>query len=137
MRAVKAENFADVMSKYADTVREDYAKTVRAVTIAWFSGVIKRTPVDTGLMRGNWLTSAGSPNYSVVSRKDISGALTELKNNLDPFGITYLTNNLSYAEQREREGGSPVYEGKGVGGNFVEEEFLRVKQNMEAIIANA
>jgi len=95
-----------IMRGYAEKFREDYATTVRALGLEWFKGVIMRTPVKEGRMRGNWLTSVGTPNYAVVDRLDKSGdaAKAEAESNFDPFGVTYMTNNLPYAERREAEG---------------------------------
>jgi hypothetical protein len=145
MRTVTPDGFEDLMVAYAAAVGRDYAQAVRAVGFEWFAGVIRRTKPDTGRMRGNWLTSAGAPNFSVTDRTDESGALADARNNIDPFGVTYLTNNLPYAERREHEGFAPVVGskrnpfqyGQGVGGGFVEEELTRVVQNMERIVKNA
>jgi len=148
MSTVPPDGFEDLMSAYAAAVNRDYAQAVRAVASEWFSGVIRRTPVaekNGGRMRGNWLTSAGAPNFSVTDRTDESGALADAHNNIDPFGVTYLTNNLPYAERREHEGGRPVVGskrnpfqyGKGVGGGFVEEELKRVMSNVERIVKGA
>jgi hypothetical protein len=145
MKIVTPDKFGQLMDDFAATVQQDYSRATRAVALEWFSGVIRRTPVDTGRMRGNWLTTSGTPNYSVTDRTDEGAAISEARNNIDPLGITYMTNNLPYAERREAEGGAPVtgsqrdpfQYGQGVGGGFIDEELARVVQNMEAIIANA
>jgi hypothetical protein len=142
MGAVPPDKFGALIAKYAATVKRDIRQTVRAVAFEWFSGVIKRTPLDSGRMRGNWITSACAPSYSIIDRADESAAITEAKNNIDPYGVTYMTNNLPYAERREKEGGEPVkgikrkpfQYGQGRGGGFIEEELKRVTQNMERIV---
>lgn len=68
--------------------------------------IIKRTPVDTGRLRGNWMASIHRPRFTVKNATDKVGASTaaQVANDLTAmkFGMTfYLTNNLPYAERIE------------------------------------
>jgi len=134
MKFFSFDGFEETIGALAKTANDNYGKAARAIGIEWFSGVIMRTPRDEGRLAGNWLTSAGAPNYSQVARTDHNAAIAEVKENFDPFSTMYMTNNLPYAERREKEGGQPVKNGKGVGGNFVFEELERVIGNANRII---
>ena len=79
---------------------------VQGVEISLFSSVIKDSPVDTGRFRGNWQTSTASPATGVTIDVDPSGssaisAMTSLVQSLNDGRVTFLTNNLPYAERLE------------------------------------
>lgn len=79
-------------------------KVRRASILELFSMVIDRSPVDTGLFRGNWQTSVGNPVRSQTTRKDPSGdqAKAEVLANLGGlFDVVWMTNNLDYSEKLE------------------------------------
>lgn len=79
-------------------------KIRRAVIIELFSAVIDDTPVDTGRLRGNWLTSVNKPREDVLVQNDPNGtrAKNKIINNLGAFGDSvYLSNNLPYANVAE------------------------------------
>ena len=79
---------------------------VQGVEISLFSAVIKDSPVDTGRFRGNWQTSTSSPATGVTINVSPSGssaisAMTSLVQSLNDGRVTFLTNNLPYAERLE------------------------------------
>jgi hypothetical protein len=81
-------------------VRADLA--VKTIALDVFERVIRRTPVDTGRLKGNWFPSYGSYVAFSPDRPDPSGAETERRMRLSvmsyPVGGTiYLTNSLPYA----------------------------------------
>lgn len=84
----------------------------RAIVLKLFSSVILDTPVDTGRLRGNWLTSQGSPKLNSVARVDSSGgsAIAEVQSNMgdgtSQDTSVFLSNNLPYAARIEYEGWS-------------------------------
>ena len=70
-----------------------------AVLLKLFGAIIKDTPVDTGRLRGNWMTNIGSPNLETTTKKSNS-AISRAKKALSPSkfeDVIYFTNNLPYA----------------------------------------
>lgn len=71
-------------------------------------GVVLKTPVNTGRLRGNWQTTIGIPAQGELERlsKNFGGLLNSEGLGklalLGAFQITWLTNNLPYAEVVER-----------------------------------
>jgi hypothetical protein len=79
----------------------------RASALEVFSLAIQGTPVDTGLLRGNWQTSINSPQLRTTDRKDPGGsaAIAEALANLGSLvDVVYMVNSLPYAERIEYEG---------------------------------
>jgi len=79
---------------------------VRGVEIQLFSAVIMDSPVDTGRFRGNWQASTGVPLESELEAFDPQGtraigAMTEFVQGLRGARVTWLANNLPYAERLE------------------------------------
>lgn len=83
------------------------AETVtRKVAFDILSSVMRRSPVDTGRFRGNWMTALGTINTSTSGVADKSGgqALAQGASVLASFkpGQTiYMTNSLPYARRLE------------------------------------
>lgn len=95
------------------TLKADKAtdKTIRGVTLALFREVIQRTPVDTGRLVGNWQTSTGTPISGTTGRKDPGRTLAfaEALAKIGGIGsVTYMTNNLPYAQRIEYDGYSKI-----------------------------
>jgi hypothetical protein len=90
-------NFSQVSAEKAESTR-------RAIILKLFSSIIDDTPVDTGLLRGNWLTGAKQPKNYQIKTPDKSGstAKEKIEANLGDFGDTvYFSNNLPYASVAE------------------------------------
>lgn len=84
-------------------------KIRRASALEVFSLVIDGTPVDTGLLRGNFQTSINAPKTSRIERLDKGGDLAKaeaLANLGSLVDVVYLTNSLPYVERIEYEGHS-------------------------------
>jgi hypothetical protein len=90
----------------AKDLTEDQVVVVqKKLTLDLFAGVIKRTPVDTGVARGGWQIGISTPATGVGSKEqgvmgDFSGptytmGLSKLAG-LGPFAIVYITNAVSY-----------------------------------------
>jgi len=78
----------------------------KLITLKLFNAVISDTPVDTGRARGNWQTSLGAAAGGAIERVDPSGndAMSEAEAVVfasPSEGVTYMTNNLPYAEALE------------------------------------
>lgn len=75
---------------------------LRKIALDLFSAVILRTPVDTGMLRGNWQVGVGTIPSGTAEKADKTGArvLRELQSKVDQahWGTSiYLVNNLPYA----------------------------------------
>lgn len=116
-------SFAVDLQKIADKIGRSLDQTVRATTIELFSGTILSTPVGDpsrwknpppagyvgGRLRGNWQVSIGAPKSGEIDRIDSSGSATvaAMQAGIGGAGsVTYLTNNLPYAERIEFSGWS-------------------------------
>lgn len=95
------------IGQLAKVLGEEVEKTIRAVKLALFRGVIMDTRVRYGRLRGNWQTSVGSPVEKEIDRVDPDGSLAtaEAKAKVQPYTVDYLTNNLPYAEVWEERDG--------------------------------
>lgn len=92
--------------KFFETRAFGETKRVRdAVTLKLATAVVQDTPVDTGRLRGAWLTNAGKPDTeSEPDTKSGSEAIQRAKQALAPAKpeeSIFLTNNLPYARAIE------------------------------------
>lgn len=116
-------SFATQIGGFAQKAEKSVDNTVRAITFELFRSVIQMSPVGEpvkwqsppppgyvgGRFRGNWQTSTGSPETSQIPRIDPSGssAIAEVFAKAGGLGtVTYLANNLPYAERLEYDGWS-------------------------------
>jgi hypothetical protein len=105
-------SFSNDIKKWAEKTNQDIHDVRRAAFFEMSSAIIKRTPVDTGRMKGNWQATlnaeaTGSLNIpfggSVKGVSDDSAGryvlngVTRAANNAKGDESMYLTNNLSYA----------------------------------------
>lgn len=84
-------------------------KVRRASILELFQLVILATPVDTGMLRGNWQTSVNAPVVGGIDREDKGGsaAIAEALANLGSLvDVVYMVNSLPYVEKIEYEGHS-------------------------------
>lgn len=97
-------SFEDEIIKFSNRSVVEADKIRRGVILKLFSSVIDDTPVDTGLLRGNWQTSVGTPKDGELVTTDKQGnrAKTIIPNKLGNFGDTvHMVNNLPYAKVAE------------------------------------
>ena len=105
-------DFGSEMQAAVTKAAVELERVRKLVTYSLFSSIIDDTPVDTGQLRGNWITSIGSP------------ILLDLPGKLDPSGITtkaeaysivyashqgqvlFMANSLDYAYSIEYDGKS-------------------------------
>jgi hypothetical protein len=109
-RAGEAElvptKFGISINQWTNKVKGEADTACRRIVYEMFSRIIYRSPVDTGLFRGNWVATVGSiPVEKLeVYDKDASIAMARLEEASDAFkaGVRiYLTNNLEYARRLE------------------------------------
>jgi hypothetical protein len=100
-------SFSAAVAKYGITSLDKVDKIRRASILDLVGLIIEATPVDTGLLRGNFQASINSPVTSATDRKDKVGGevIAEAMANLGSLAdIFFLTNNLPYVERIEYEG---------------------------------
>lgn len=96
-------NFIDKTTKNADA-------KVRVICLDLLSGIVMKTPVDTGRARGNWQASIGSPRMTQLETTDANGDVTIAAGqdavSQAPGNVFWITNNLPYIMRLEYEGWS-------------------------------
>lgn len=75
---------------------------LRKIALDLFTAVIKRTPVDTGMLRANWQVGIGSAPQGTVSFSDKSGSraiqqVAAMATKAEWGTSIFLVNNLPYA----------------------------------------
>jgi len=124
--------FSADVARFAVKSEKAVDQTVRAITFALFSEVVQRTPVDTGRLKGNWQVSQGSAATGTLTSTDKDGGTTTAKIAAGMGGwgsVTYLANNLPYAQRIEFDGWSHTKAPAGM----VRVSFARINQ----IVASA
>lgn len=116
---------ASVKRNVESMTRDDGDKFVRWMAFAALRGVIMKTPVDTGRLRGNWQVGINTPQRDELDAKDKLGGATMGKGfsrltKLPPFPVVWISNNLPYAEAIE-EGHSKVKSPQGMVAVTIEE----------------
>lgn len=98
------------VSKFVDKASKTADAEVRKICYDLVTGIILKTPVDTGRARANWFTSIGSPSVSVTASTDPSGS-SSISSALGAISkatgnVLWITNNLPYIYRLEFEGWS-------------------------------
>ena len=100
--------WSNPLGGFAREVEATQNKRLRAAALQALSGVIERSPVDTGAFRGNNRVSVGSPDNSydesIADRtgdKALSDGFQIIGRINKPFDVIYIQNNLPYAETLE------------------------------------
>lgn len=99
-------SFAFDIQRFCDLTKERASVVTRQTALNLLSGVVKRSPVDTGRFRGNWQTSIDTPPSGVLDSTDKSGSssISAGVSALTNFEIglpIYIANNLPYARRLE------------------------------------
>lgn len=97
-----AGDLKDFELKFSDA-SDDF---VQGVEVSLFNAVILDSPVDTGRFRGNWQTTTANPATGIAGGIDPTGAatiaaMTAFVESLKGGRVTFLTNNLPYAQRLE------------------------------------
>ena len=87
---------------------DDIAEAVAGIGLELLTRTVRKTPVDTGRAKGNWLVSFGVPDpMTDITNLDKNGGATisEGANKLgtypDTLPVVYIQNNLPYANRLE------------------------------------
>ncbi len=93
------------LEKFAAATNQTIEKAAQRATFEVFKAVILRSPVDTGMFRGNWFLGINRPNTATAKASDSAGskAIAEASKALDikMGGVVYFTNSLPYAKRLE------------------------------------
>lgn len=100
--------FSRDLNKIVDAKKLDLERVSRTIPLRLFNAVLRDTRVDTGRLRGNFQVSTSAPALTALDRKDPrkgAGLSGDEASKVKPFSLTYLTNNLPYAEVWEEKDG--------------------------------
>jgi hypothetical protein len=100
-------DFFKVIRNFQKTVDEHNSKVFRKVCFDLYAEIVKRTPVDTGLARGNWRIGVGLLPQGTIDRKNKSGSRTgeeiaKVPKVVKENTVVFIANNLVYIWPLER-----------------------------------
>jgi hypothetical protein len=104
--------FALDISKLVKKYNGNVDKAVRTTGFELVRRVVNNTPVDSGLLRGNWQATVDAPATGTIEREDKAGqatiqaAMPAIKQMTGR--VFWLSNNLPYARRIEYEGHSSI-----------------------------
>lgn len=93
--------FKDKIAKFNKKAEKAANMIFRGTALSLAGSIIRRTPVDTGRLRGNWQTTINAAADGVVERTSQNGATSEAKETTSRASIgqsIFITNNLPYAK---------------------------------------
>jgi hypothetical protein len=111
-------SFKSDIEKFARKVNTDSEKVFRGTSIAMFSSIVKRTPVDTGRLRANWQLDINRDPQEQLDKADKGGGSTitdgaTTANRATTKDSIFIVNNLPYAQAIE-DGASTVKSPEGM-----------------------
>jgi hypothetical protein len=93
-------SFTSDLRAFSETAINNAEQVYRGSAFGVIRQIIRRTPTDTGRLRGNWQTDLNSPATSTLNRLGDSVSIAEalaVCNRAELSDSIYLTNNLPYA----------------------------------------
>ena len=93
-------SFTSDLRAFSETAINNAEQVYRGSAFSIIRQIIRRTPADTGRLRGNWQTDLNSPATSTLNRLGDSVSIAEalaVCNRAELSDSIYLTNNLPYA----------------------------------------
>lgn len=91
-------SFSADLRRFRKTAGSTAEKMFRAKVIGVMNNIVRRTPVDTGRLRGNWNASLNSPDRSTTdSTTPKMGEAQSVMQRAGNGDTAYFTNNLPYA----------------------------------------
>lgn len=99
-------NFSDVISEWVEAVESKMDNIFQTVVIQAGEIVVRISPVDSGLFRGNWQLVIDNETSGAISRLDTEGsstiaAIASKANNLRAGQIAYILNHIEYGYDLE------------------------------------
>lgn len=128
---MNGSDFRIGLKDFGEEVKKNHVSLMKKVTLDLLDRVTKKSPVDSGRFRANWMVGIGSPNES-ESVSIVNDAIDRGLTTIEPlkFGETvHVSNNLPYAEALEH--GSSKQAPAGVLGVSVEEVKAFLKDDQE------
>jgi hypothetical protein len=110
---INTSEFMTAFDRWVETTEISMSDTIASTAMQLYTGIVKRTPVDTGRLKGNWQISINSVDGGEKSRTDEtplgrysqSNASAEESKvngfNASKHGYIAIHNNLPYAERIE------------------------------------
>jgi hypothetical protein len=106
--ASNVRDFNLTVKRFGDEIPALVEARHRALTLEALKGVVLMSPVDKGRFRGNWQVTIGEPaQASLLDALDKAGSVTIAKGaeviaQAKAFSITWIVNNLAYANELEK-----------------------------------
>lgn len=113
MSVSNLNEFNEAVLAFGEHVPESAAVIHRHYALQALRSVVLDTPVDSGRLRANWQQTLDAPAETVVATLDPTGTATLRRGEraiaaIKPFGTSFLSNNLPYAEVVENGGFVPA-----------------------------
>ena len=98
-------SFSSDLKGFTVKVQANSEKVFRGTSISLFRNIVRRTPVKTGVLRGNWQTDINRPSSGTLERSGSAAANSEIvrvagKAKLDE--TIFFVNNLPYSVPIEK-----------------------------------
>jgi hypothetical protein len=98
-------DFVANIARFVKKANGNVDLVVKKITFDVFSRVIRKTPVDTGRARGNWLCSTDNPlTVQLSGARSAEATISDMGAialRQPAGGVVYLTNNLPYIHRLE------------------------------------
>lgn len=93
----QVDKFKADLNKIAELFNTTVGVVRRRVGLLIFTGVVKKSPVDTGRFRASWHITEGHIDTSVNPEGKYGSPSIPGQSKHDNFSVTWITNNLPYA----------------------------------------
>jgi hypothetical protein len=96
------DQFKVRLRQFNDITEEQAAALLKRVALQVLTGVVEKTPVDTGRARGNWQVAIDTAaNTATINRDDAGGSIaisagTAALTSVKPFSTVVIYNNVEY-----------------------------------------
>lgn len=105
IRFTNERAFNKRLQLFAIKTHIDFAQVVKKISIDIFAGIIRRTPVDTGIARASWLIGV-STEPSEQKRSATRNPLADISKleqlRANPFTVVNIINRLPYIVRLEK-----------------------------------
>ncbi len=99
-------DFSDVLNEWIESVEVKMDNIFQTIVIKVGEKVVRISPVDTGLFRGNWQLTVDEETSGVLAREDQTGdstvaAIASKANKLTAGQVAYILNHIEYGYDLE------------------------------------
>jgi len=99
-------DFSDVLNEWIESVEVKMDDIFQTIVIKVGEKVVRISPVDTGLFRGNWQLTVDEETSGVLAREDQTGdstvaAIASKANKLTAGQVAYILNHIEYGYDLE------------------------------------